>query len=240
MLSVRVVKSRRGNQSNLIRWVFKAVVLVLSVVLAVYLVLRFYSEPIKALAKTSIISSQNSKITAKKPDGSCLEKKSCPNEQFSFFLQSGAANVVPAKICINNKLMVGTVLNNVGIGINVVKLNGRTGEVLRIEHFNMYDGKIEAFVEFLKNIETGSVVLMASYDEPSTKLTDEARKLISDLGSSAIQTLGYRDSWVFVGGKGTSVKSGFEKHMKNDQAKNKYKDWPELVQLDGCIPKYME
>lgn len=42
------------------------------------------------------------------------------------------------------------------------------------------------------------------------RLNEEARKLIADLGSSAIKTLGFRDSWVFVGAKG-ATESNFEK-----------------------------
>uniref|UniRef100_A0A8C6PNA4 ILEI/PANDER domain-containing protein n=1 Tax=Nothobranchius furzeri TaxID=105023 RepID=A0A8C6PNA4_NOTFU len=207
-----------------------ALVLILLVVVLVVL-LQLYSDPHmigpRALSGFSV-------------DGTCLMKKSCPYDHYSFFLQSGAANVVPPKICINNNLIVGSVLNNAGVGINIVTLNGKTGEVLNTDHFDMYGGDVETLIKFLKSIETGSVVLMASYDEPATKLNDEARKLIADLGSSAIQTLGFRDTWVFVGGKGTSVKSSMEKHVKNDQASNKYDQWPELVQLEGCIPKYLD
>lgn len=43
------------------------------------------------------------------------------------------------------------------------------------------------------------------------RLTDEARKLIAELGSSKVQALGFRDNWVFVGGKGAAMDSGFEK-----------------------------
>lgn len=28
-------------------------------------------------------------------------------------------------------------------------------------------------------------------------------------------------------------------HMKNDREKNVYDGWPELIELEGCIPKYM-
>lgn len=42
------------------------------------------------------------------------------------------------------------------------------------------------------------------------RLNDEARKLIADLGSSAINNLGFRDNWIFVGGKGIKTKSPFE------------------------------
>ena len=43
------------------------------------------------------------------------------------------------------------------------------------------------------------------------RLNDESRKLISRLGSAMIQSLGFRDNWVFVGGKGAAVTSHFEK-----------------------------
>lgn len=35
---------------------------------------------------------------------SCPTQKKCPHDQFSFYIQSGAANAVPPKICIQNKL----------------------------------------------------------------------------------------------------------------------------------------
>lgn len=42
------------------------------------------------------------------------------------------------------------------------------------------------------------------------RLNEEARNLIADLGSSSISILGFRDNWVFVGGKGIKTKSPFE------------------------------
>ncbi|XP_042372451.1 protein FAM3C-like, partial [Plectropomus leopardus] len=72
------------------------------------------------------------------------------------------------------------------------------------------------------------------------RLDEDARRLISDLGSSSVKSLGFRDNWVFVGGKGASVQNNFEKYLKNDNTKNKYENWPELIDLQGCIPKYLE
>lgn len=42
------------------------------------------------------------------------------------------------------------------------------------------------------------------------RLNDEAKLLISNLGSSVINTLGFRDNWIFVGGKSIRTKSPFE------------------------------
>ncbi|XP_063333572.1 protein FAM3C-like [Pelmatolapia mariae] len=180
------------------------------------------------------------KISSKRSAGVCGTPRECPAHEISFYIHSGAANVVPPAICVQNKLVLGTALNNAGGGINIVILNGKTGEVLKTDHYNMYSGDVKPFIELLKSIETGSIVIMASYDEPSTKLNDELKNLIAELGSSHIHSLGYRDNWVFVGGKGVTGKSTFEKHMKSDSATNKYDGWPELIGLEGCVPKFPE
>ncbi|KAI4785316.1 hypothetical protein KUCAC02_037839, partial [Chaenocephalus aceratus] len=70
-------------------------------------------------------------------------------------------------------------------------------------------------------------------------LNADARQLISELGSVLVKSLAFRDSWVFVGGKGASADRTLEKHSKNDGATNKYDQWPEMVELQGCIPKYL-
>lgn len=48
-------------------------------------------------------------------------------------------------------------------------------------------------------------------------MNDEARELITELGSIAAKLLGYRDNWIFVGGKGIGglVQSRFEKVPTN-------------------------
>ncbi|TKS72915.1 Protein FAM3C [Collichthys lucidus] len=153
----------------------------------------------------------------------CNTKVECPEESYGFYIQSGAANVMPPKICLQNKPVLGMILNNAGIGINIVIVND-----------------VQPLIDFLKSIDKGSVVLIATYDEPASKLNDEARKLMAELGSTAVQSLRFRDSWVFVGGRGAAVDSSFEKHVKNDPANNKYENWPELIELHGCIPRYQE
>uniref|UniRef100_A0A3P8X4S4 Uncharacterized LOC103379726 n=1 Tax=Cynoglossus semilaevis TaxID=244447 RepID=A0A3P8X4S4_CYNSE len=170
----------------------------------------------------------------------CLTPRECPSDHFSFYVQSGAANIVLPKICIQNRTVLGAVPGNGGVGLNIVVMDGRTGEILKTGAFDMWGGDVQPLVDFLKAIEVGSVVLMASFDDPATKLNEEARNLIADLGSSLIQTLGFRDNWVFVGGKGESVKSNYEKTLKNEREHNKYEEWPEIIDLHGCIPQYLQ
>ncbi|XP_015258735.1 PREDICTED: protein FAM3C-like [Cyprinodon variegatus] len=240
MFTLKVGKPNIGNKSSLIRWFFQTLTLIILLVFIFVVVMQLYTDPIKGLTKHSFGSDQSSMEGTKKPEGPCSKENVCPSNQISFSVQSGAANVVPPKICLNGELVLGTTLNNAGSGINIVVMNGKTGELLKSDHFNMYSGKVEPLIEFLKSIETGSVVLMAVFDEGSTNLNDEARGLIEGLGSSTIRALGYRDNWVFVGGKGVAEKSNFEKYIKSDSSKNKYDNWPEMAELEGCIPRFLE
>ncbi|XP_007567523.1 protein FAM3C-like [Poecilia formosa] len=239
MFTFRVGKKNIGNQCNVIRWFLQALLFFILLLFIVVIFLKLYNDPITDITKNALLTGRISRMDAN-AEGPCFRKNVCPANHIGFFVQSGAANVVPPKICVNNNLALGTVMNNAGSGINIVVVNGKSGEVVKTDHFNMYSGSVEPLIEFLKGVETGSVVLMAVYDEGSTKLNEEARTLISDLGSSTIHSLGYRDNWVFVGGKGTTGKSNFEKHMKSDDSKNKYDNWPEMVEVEGCVPKYVE
>nr|XP_054359995.1 protein FAM3D [Mirounga angustirostris] len=96
---------------------------------------------------------------------------------------------------------------------------------------------VNLLVKFLKKIPEGTLVLMASYDDPGTKMNDETRKLLSSLGSSYANQLGFRDSWVFLGAKDLKDKSPFEQFLKNNPDTNKYDGWPELLELEGCVPQ---
>ncbi|XP_031168982.1 protein FAM3C isoform X2 [Sander lucioperca] len=243
MLTVRVGKTKMARRPNFsAKLLLKYMLVLVSAAALLTLLLQNYSIPFKDELRRALSGDfQKSVPTSRAPSkGPCDVVRDCPEDHFSFFVRSGAANVVAPKICLQNKLVLGTVLNNAGVGINIVIINGKTGDVVKTAHFDMYSGDVKPLVELLKSIETGAVVLMASYDEPATKLNEEARKLIAELGSVSVKSLGFRDNWVFVGGKGASVHSNFEKYLKNDNAKNKYENWPELIEIQGCIPKYPE
>ncbi|XP_061523912.1 protein FAM3C isoform X5 [Phycodurus eques] len=167
----------------------------------------------------------------------CGLSKACPVGHFAFKMASGAASVVGPKMCLEDKMLMSAVKNNVGRGINIALVNGRTGELNKTDFFDMWAGNVAPLIQFLKGIEDGTVVMMASFDDPSTKLNDEARKMIADLGSSAINNLGFRDNWIFVGGKGIKTKSPFEQHIKSSADTNKFEGWPEVLEMEGCVPK---
>ncbi|XP_053720088.1 protein FAM3C [Synchiropus splendidus] len=167
----------------------------------------------------------------------CDLSKACPAGHFSFKMASGAASVVGPRMCLEDKLVMSSVKNNVGRGINVALVDGVTGELNRTDSFDMWAGDVTPLIKFLKGIPDGTIVMMASFDDPATKLNDEARKLISDLGSTAINNLAFRDNWIFVGGKGIKTKSPFEQHIRNSADTNKFEGWPGVLEMEGCIPR---
>ncbi|XP_048210830.1 protein FAM3D isoform X2 [Perognathus longimembris pacificus] len=167
----------------------------------------------------------------------CGLSKSCPDNFFAFKICSGAANVVGPSMCFENEIIMSPVKNNVGRGLNIALVNGSTGHVLRQSSFDMYSGDAKLLVKFLVEIPEGMLVLVASYDDPGTKMNDEIRKLFSNLGSTYAKQLGFRDSWVFLGARDLKNKSPFEQYLKNTPDTNKYEGWPELLELEGCVPR---
>ncbi|KAM8883523.1 protein FAM3C [Synchiropus picturatus] len=167
----------------------------------------------------------------------CDLSKACPAGHFSFKMASGAASVVGPRMCLEDKLLMSSVKNNVGRGINIALVDGVTGDLNLTDSFDMWAGDVTPLIKFLKRIQDGTIVMMASFDDPATKLNDEARKLISDLGSTAINNLAFRDNWIFVGGKGIKTKSPFEQHIRNSADTNKFDGWPEVLEMEGCVPR---
>lgn len=167
----------------------------------------------------------------------CGNRKPCTDNSFAFKISSGAANVVGPSICFEDKVLMSPVKNNVGRGLNIVLVNGTTGAVLRDSFFDMYSGDPSLLERFLKEVPEGTLVLVASYDDPGTKMNEQLKKLFSDLGSSSAKQLGFRDSWVFLGARGLKNKSPFEQFLKNNPEENKYDGWPELLELEGCVPR---
>ncbi|KAM8830595.1 protein FAM3A [Synchiropus picturatus] len=160
----------------------------------------------------------------------------CPPKHLAFRLVSGAANVIGPKICLEDKMLMSSVKNNVGRGLNIALVNGVTGELLETRAFDMWAGDVTDLLQFLRPLYEGTLVFVASFDDAATKMNDEVRRLFEDLGSTAVKELAFRDSWVFVGAKGIENKSLFEQRMKNSKSSNKYEGWPESLEMDGCIP----
>ncbi|XP_023270034.1 protein FAM3C-like [Seriola lalandi dorsalis] len=167
----------------------------------------------------------------------CSISTVCPPNHSSIQLRSGAANIIGPKICFDGKTIMSHVMNNVGRGLNIVVLNGETGAVEKFGYLNMRGGNANEILAYLKEIKTGSIVLVASYDDVAEKLTDEMREIFVEMGSSLITSVRTRDSWVFAGRAGTEHKSLFEKQAVNDAKTNVYEGWPDMVEVSGCFPR---
>uniref|UniRef100_A0A8C3JXB2 FAM3 metabolism regulating signaling molecule D n=1 Tax=Calidris pygmaea TaxID=425635 RepID=A0A8C3JXB2_9CHAR len=183
----------------------------------------------------------NSFLVAKQPPRhKCGNQRSCPQNYFAFKITSGAANVVGPSICFEDKIIMSSVKNNIGRGLNIMLVNGTNGKLLKTGIFDMYSGDINKLDAFLQEIKVGTIVLVASYDDPATKMNAKVQAHFERLGSSHVRKLGFRDNWVFLGAKGMKNKSPFEEHIKNDRKTNKYDGWPEMLEMEGCTPRKMD
>ncbi|XP_004676615.1 PREDICTED: protein FAM3D [Condylura cristata] len=167
----------------------------------------------------------------------CGLLKTCAANFFAFKMKSGAANVVGPSLCFEDQTIMSPVKDNVGRGLNIVLVNGSSGAILKHDSFDMYSGDPLLLLKFLKEIPDGVLVLVASYDDPGSKLNDEIREIFSNLGSNYAKQLGFRDSWVFLGAKDLKNKSPYEQYLKNNADFNKYDGWPEMLEMEGCVPR---
>uniref|UniRef100_A0AAY4CGM7 FAM3 metabolism regulating signaling molecule D n=1 Tax=Denticeps clupeoides TaxID=299321 RepID=A0AAY4CGM7_9TELE len=158
----------------------------------------------------------------------CLPQK-CPSGHFAFRIRSGAANIVGPKICFEDQIIMSGTKTNVGQGVNIVLLHGETDKKMLCLH--VLEGSTD-LLAFLKTIQPGNLLLVASFDDATEKLTGEIRDIFAELGSTFIKSLRYRDNWVFAGPAGIKHSRPFEKNT------NVFKTWPRVVEVGGCLPRY--
>ncbi|XP_041446871.1 protein FAM3D isoform X1 [Xenopus laevis] len=175
--------------------------------------------------------------TEEKVKFSCGNDKPCPDGYFAFRIISGAANVVGPSFCFDNIIIMSSVRNNIGRGLNIALINASNGTLIKTGSFDMYFTDVKLLLEFLKPVQDGTLVLVASYDDPGTNLNEEARALFTSFGSSYAKKVHFRDAWIFVGGKGINTESPFEQYLQNNKETNKYDGWPEVLEMEGCIPR---
>ncbi|NXK47389.1 FAM3B protein, partial [Chauna torquata] len=97
----------------------------------------------------------------------------------------------------------------------------------------------EEMVTFIKSAPQGSLLLMVTHDDGSTRLKSDAKKLVEALGSKEIQNMKFRSSWAFIAAKGFKLPDNIQKEKINhsDNKKNRYSGWPAEIQIEGCIPR---
>ncbi|XP_065498812.1 protein FAM3D [Caloenas nicobarica] len=220
--------------------VIRYVALLITLLGTWFIVQTYFDRSWKAISLRSWLGATNKPGSRQLPRHKCGNQKSCPQNQFAFKIISGAANVVGPSICFDDMVLMSSVKNNIGRGLNIALVNGTSGQVLKVGTFDMYSGDISKLDTFLQEIKYGTFVLTASYDDAATKMNDNVRAHFVELGSSHVDKLRFRDNWIFLGAKGLKNKSPFEEHIKNDQRTNKYEGWPEMLQMEGCAPRKMD
>uniref|UniRef100_A0A8D3B5H7 FAM3 metabolism regulating signaling molecule D n=1 Tax=Scophthalmus maximus TaxID=52904 RepID=A0A8D3B5H7_SCOMX len=163
----------------------------------------------------------------------CNLSRVCPPNQFAVKITSGAANVVGPKICYEGQNIMSHVRNNVGRGLNIVVVDGETGN---LDGYRLLSGNSGAVLAYLSQIDPGMFVFVASYDNVEDKLSKEVREYFVEMGSTMVQSIKYRDSWVFAGRVGTRKKL-FETIAVSDEKTNIFEGWPEAVEVGGCYPR---
>nr|XP_009926577.1 PREDICTED: protein FAM3D [Haliaeetus albicilla] len=206
--------------------VIRYTVLLITLLSTWFIVQTFFDRSWKAISPRSWLGAINKPSSKQLPQHKC-GNKSCPKDHFAFKITSGAANVVGPSICFDDMVLMSSMKNNIGRGLNIALVNGTSGQLLKTDSFDMYSGGKPTWHH------TNTFL-------PSFRMNDKVRTQFMELGSSHVSKLGFRDNWVFLGAKGLNNKSPFEEHIKNDEKKNKYDGWPEMLEMEGCAPRKMD
>ncbi|KAM8976977.1 protein FAM3B [Pelodytes ibericus] len=165
----------------------------------------------------------------------------CSANELAYRIRSGGGKTFQPEICLDDQLLLGEATKKRGDrGINIVVVNRGTWKVEEIKVFDMYDGDYSGpMIEFLNKVPQGCLIMISSYDDASTKLSEDAKKTFEALGSKEVRNIKFRSAWVFIAIKGGHLTDNIEKEKINhsQQAKNRYDGWPAEIQIDGCIPK---
>uniref|UniRef100_H3B5X4 FAM3 metabolism regulating signaling molecule B n=1 Tax=Latimeria chalumnae TaxID=7897 RepID=H3B5X4_LATCH len=163
----------------------------------------------------------------------------CSTGNFSYSLLSGGGKEKYPRVCIQDELFLGAEKGNVERGINIAIVDAKTGKCVSTKFFDLWATDASGpMIEFIKSAPEGSLLLMVTHDEGSTKLTNDAKKVIEELGSKEIRNLRFRSSWAFIAAKGHKLPANIarEKINHSDAATNRYSGWPAEVKIDGCVP----
>ncbi|XP_059674348.1 protein FAM3B [Gavia stellata] len=170
----------------------------------------------------------------------CDHWSPCSPGNYAYRILSGGGKRKLAKICFEDELLISEEKGNVGRGINIAIVNYKTGKVTSAKFFDMWKGDHSGeMITFIKNAPEGSLLLMVTHDDGSTRLKNDAKKLVEDLGSKEIWTMKFRSSWAFIASKGFKLPDNIQKEKINhsDKKNNRYDGWPAEIQIEGCIPR---
>eukprot|EP00434_Breviolum_minutum_P040516 symbB.v1.2.036005.t1/scaffold4922.1/size32852/3 len=87
-----------------------------------------------------------------------------------------------------------------GRGVNMATLN-QDGSMISFQRFDTHADGSEALVDFVDQLSTGTLVLVAARDDAKGNMTRAAKEALKSCGAQLIDDLLYRGSYAMIGVK---------------------------------------
>ncbi|KAK5971322.1 ILEI domain-containing protein [Trichostrongylus colubriformis] len=159
----------------------------------------------------------------------------CGPDEISMHFFTGEHKDDWPRLCVGGRMVFDHDLNDAGRGLNLVSIEPKTGRVTSVAHFDTYKDESSALEQWLENVPLGEVMAVVSFDEASVMLSDMAKRIFYEMGSSMIHRLKFRASWYFVGHKGLAAYSPFE-DLNIPSGNN----WAKPIKTSLCLPKKLD
>uniref|UniRef100_H0Z4B5 FAM3 metabolism regulating signaling molecule B n=1 Tax=Taeniopygia guttata TaxID=59729 RepID=H0Z4B5_TAEGU len=136
----------------------------------------------------------------------------CPPENFAYRILSGGGKQRRPTICFEDEELINAGNHVAGSGINIAIVNYKTGKFMSTNFFEMWAGDhSREMMDFIRKAPEGTLLLMATHDDGSTRLNEDTKKLVEELGSKEIKNIKFRSSWVFIAAKGFKLPDNIQK-----------------------------
>uniref|UniRef100_A0A0M3JQS8 ILEI domain-containing protein n=1 Tax=Anisakis simplex TaxID=6269 RepID=A0A0M3JQS8_ANISI len=135
---------------------------------------------------------------------------------------TGTDKLDSPSLCVNDHFIFDRDLNGAGRGLNLVIIDAKTHGVVRTGHFDTYE-QVPSWWPFSSGCQLAKLSLW---------LSDLAKDIFYELGSSLIYKLKFRASWYFVGQKGIDGFSAFEDLTMPPAGS----DWAKAINKKVCVP----
>ncbi|MBZ3884638.1 Protein FAM3A [Sciurus carolinensis] len=90
---------------------------------------------------------------------------------------SGAVNIIEPKMCLEDRMLMSSVKDNVGPGLNVALVNGVSCDLIEACASDMWARDVNDLLNFIWPLHEGTLVFVASCNNPVTKMNEEARNV---------------------------------------------------------------
>ncbi|MBZ3872540.1 Protein FAM3A [Sciurus carolinensis] len=90
---------------------------------------------------------------------------------------SGAVNIIEPKMSLEDRMLMSSVKDSVGCGLNIALVNGVSCELIETRASDMWAGDINDLLNFIRPLHEGTLVFVASCNNPVTKMNEETRNV---------------------------------------------------------------